>query len=309
MLRLFATLALLLTTSLAHASLGQTLFESNRSFEAWLSDLNEQTVKVNDVEWHVYARHLDQPECTVLLHGFTAEASHWFRFAHKIDKSRCLIIPDLPGFGESSYSANGHYSIPLQAGRVRDLVDTLKPGSKLHIVGSSMGGHIASQFTLDNPDRVLSLTLFDAAGVEAANKSPADHVRESTGKPVFYVTKRASFYHLMDTNFNDPPWMPSLVMDYLADQFIARNERHMHIFNEIHGQNRIDSRLGEIRVPTLIVWGGNDHLLDKSMGERYASLIQGSRYQVFEGVGHLPFLEIPEVSAELFENFLGHESP
>lgn len=303
MLRLFATLALLLSTSFAHASMGQFLFETNRSFEAWLSDLNEQTVKVNDVEWHVYARHLDQSECTVLLHGFTAEASHWFRFARKIDPSRCLIVPDLPGFGESSYSADSHYSIPLQSGRVRDLVDTLKPGVKLHLVGSSMGGHIASQFTLDHPERVLTLTLFDAGGVESANKSPAAQVLESTGKPVFYVTERDSFYHLMDSNFNDAPWMPSLVLDHLADQFIARNDRHMHIFNEIHGKDRLDSRLGEIRVPTLIVWGSDDKVLDKSMGESYASLIQGSRLQVFAGVGHLPILETPDVSAELFETF------
>lgn len=309
MLRLFATVALLLTTSLAHASLGQTLFESNRAFEAWLADLQEQTIKVNDVDWHVYTRHLEQAECTVLLHGFTAEASHWFRFARKLDESRCLIIPDLPGFGESSYSADSHYSIPLQAGRVRDLLDTLKPGTKLNMVGSSMGGHIASQFTLDNPARVVTLTLFDAGGVESANKSHATQVLESTGKPVFYVTERESFYSLMDSNFNDGPWMPSLVKDHLADQFIARNDRHMHIFNEIHGKDRLDARLGEIQVPTLVVWGGDDKVLDKSMGDRYASLIKGAQHQVFPGVGHLPFLEIPDVSAELFETFLSQKTP
>lgn len=303
MLRLFATLALMLTTSFAHASMGQFLFETNRSFEAWLSDLNEQTVTVSDVTWHVYSRHLDQSECTVLLHGFTAEASHWFRFARKLDATRCLIIPDLPGFGESSYSAESHYDIPLQAGRVGDLVESLKPGVKLHLVGSSMGGHIATQFTLDHPERVLTLTLFDAGGVESANKSPATQVLESTGKPVFYVTARESFYHLMDSNFNDPPWMPSLVLDHLADQFIARNDRHMHIFNEIHGKYRLDARLGEIRIPTLIIWGGDDNVLDKSMGERFASLIPGSQHQVFDGVGHLPFLETPDISAELFETF------
>lgn len=304
MTRLFATIFMLLATSVAHASLGQFLFESNRTMEAWMAGVDEQTVTVNGVAWHYYARNTDQPRCTVLLHGFTAEASHWFRFARHLEKSRCLIIPDLPGFGQSSFDMQGDYSIPTQATRLRDFLDTVKPQSKLDLVGSSMGGHISTYFTLENPQRIATLTLFDGGGVEASSKSYSMQVLENTGHPVFYVTDHEAFYRLMASTMSDAPWMPGVVMDYLADEFIERNDRHMHIFDQIHGKDKLDARVAQIKAPTLIVWGDEDKILDKSMGERYGSLIPGSRLDMLNGIGHLPFLEIPGKSAELWLGFM-----
>lgn len=305
MLKLFVTLALLITTTAVHAGVGEFLFETSQSVEAWRAGVEPQTRNVDNVEWHYYARHLEQDTCTVLLHGFTAEASHWLRFARELEPSHCLIIPDLPGFGASSYDASDSYAIPKQAARLRDFLDAVKPHVKLNMVGSSMGGHISTTFTLENPQRVATLTLFDAGGVVSANKSPAGITLETTGKPIFHVADRDAFYRLMASNLNDGPWIPDVVMDFLADRFIARNERHMRIFSQIHGQDRVDARLGEITAPTLIVWGADDKVLDKSMGERYAALIKGSQHHVLEGIGHLPFLERPAEAAALFEAFIG----
>lgn len=305
MLKLFVTLALLITTTASHAGVGEFLFTTAQSVDAWRAGLEPQTRKVDNVEWHYYARHLEQDTCTVLVHGFTAEASHWLRFARQLEPSRCLIIPDLPGFGASSYDASESYAIPKQAARLRDFLDAVKPQVKLNMVGSSMGGHISTTFTLENLQRVATLTLFDAGGVVSANKSPAGITLETTGKPIFHVAEREAFYRLMASNLNDGPWIPGVVMEFLADRFIARNERHMRIFSQIHGQDRVDARLGEITAPTLIVWGADDKVLDKSMGERYAALIKGSQHHVLEGVGHLPFLERPAEAATLFEGFIG----
>lgn len=307
MLKIVAAITLFLMAASAEASLGQFLFETNRKAEAWMAGLEEKNLRIADVEWHYYARNTEQDTCVVLLHGFTAEASHWFRFARKLEDTRCLIIPDLPGFGLSSYDPSGIYAIPVQATRLRDFLDAVKPKGALNVVGSSMGGQIAATYTLENPQRVATLSLVDAAGVESSGKSAADITLETTGKPIFHVTERAAFAHLMKTNMPDAPWMPSLVLDHLADSFIVRNERHMHIFGQIHAKNRIDARLGEIQCPTLILWGAEDHVLHPSMADRYAQLIKGSEKQVLNEIGHLPFLEAPGDVAERFEAFLKRE--
>jgi pimeloyl-ACP methyl ester carboxylesterase len=93
-------------------------------------------------------------------------------------------------------------------------------------------------------------------------------------------------------------------MDYLADQFIVRNERHMHVFSQIYGKNQVGSRLADITCPTLILWGLEDKLVDVSVGEQFAKGIDGARYIAVVGAGHLPFLEKPSLVAGHLNGFL-----
>lgn len=307
MLRLIILLTTLCLTTLTHASVGQFLYETNRSMEAWLAGVEKHSQQIGDTEWHYYIRNLDKPNCTVLVHGFTAEAAHWFRFARKLQPSRCLIIPDLPGFGESSYNAAGDYSIPRQAQRLHAFLQAIKPEGNFHLMGSSMGGHIVATYALAYPQQVATLTLFDAAGVASTNKPYATEYLERTGKPVFHIESLDDFDHLMSISMSDAPWMPGLVLDYLGEQFIQRNERHMHIFEQIFSKSHIDEQLPTLETPTLVIWGIDDKLLDKSMGDQYTALIPGAVQHVMPNIGHLPFLEAPAESAALVESFLARK--
>lgn len=307
MLRLFVLLTTLGLTTLSHASVGQFLYETNRSMEAWLAGLEKHTRQVGDTEWHYYTRNLNKTDCTVLVHGFTAEAAHWFRFARKLLPSRCLIIPDLPGFGESSYDPANDYHIPRQTKRLDMLLQAVKPTGKLHLMGSSMGGHIVATYTLNFPQRVASLTLFNAAGVASPEKPYATEYLERTGKPVFHIQSMDDFEHLTRVSMTDAPWMPGMVLDYIGEQFIQRNERHMRIFGQIFDQDRLDDQLQAVTIPTLVVWGSDDQILDKSMGEQYTALIPGAEQHVMPQLGHLPFLEAPAKSAAIVERFLSEK--
>ncbi len=298
------SVVLVLLTSSVHASVGQFLYETNRSFEAWLAGLALHSINVEGVDWRYYSRHTERENCLVLLHGFTAEASHWFRLARHIDSDRCLIVPDLPAFGESQYDKQGDYSIPRQTARLQAFLAAVKPDGKYHLVGSSMGGHIAVTYALEFPQRVASLVMINGGGVAPVAKSSADQWLESRGYPVFHISKRNEFYRLMETTMSDQPWMPDVVMDYLADRFIVRNERHMRVFSQIYGKNQVDSRLSEIQCPTYIIWGLDDKLVDASVGEKFTKGIKGARQINVEDAGHLPFLEKPSLIAGHLMGFL-----
>lgn len=303
MLKLIAVVLLSFCSLQARASVGEFLYTTNRSAEAWLAGLEEKTTTVNGVAWHYYARHAGKGDCIVLVHGFTAEAGNWFRFARHLPKDRCLIVPDLPGFGQSPYRADIGYRIPQQAQRLQALVNSLSPKGRLHLVGSSMGGHIVLTYTLLDPTRVASLTLVDAAGVISPIKSDLTLQIEKTGRNPFDVRRREDFDAFLPMTMHDIPWMPGLVKTHIADEFVARNNRYQSIFRTIFGKDMSDARLGEVKAPTLIVWGEKDRLLHVAMADVFHKGIAGSQKVIYPDLGHLPFLEAPSRMAKDWNAF------
>ncbi|MCC2636304.1 MAG: hypothetical protein K0Q68_23 [Moraxellaceae bacterium] len=296
---------LLALTGVASASPGSFLYEQNRKMEAWLADLEEHTVTVKGVRWTYYARHLDKTGCEVLVHGFTAEAANWFRFARHLDKDSCLVVPDLPGFGRSAYDPAWDFAVPAQTARLHDFLQAIKAQGPYHLVGSSMGGHIALTYTLKYPGEVASLALVDAGGVQSP--TPSDHAKQlkASGRTAFDIRSREDFPPFLAMGMHEQPWLPGIVRDHLADEFIARNARYMSIFKAIFGKDLLDERLREVTTPTLVLWGERDRLLHVSMADVFRRGISGSRTEVMKDIGHLPFLEAPAESAEIYRRFRG----
>lgn len=304
MLKLVTALLLSVVSLAAQASLGEFLYTTNRSAEAWLAGLEEKTRQVDGVTWHYYVRDAGKGDCIVLVHGFTAEAGNWFRFARHMPKDRCLIVPDLPGFGQSPYRADIGYLIPQQASRLQAFVNAVSPSGKLHLAGSSMGGHIVLTYALQDQKRVASLALFDAAGVVSPMKSDLTLQIEKTGRNPFDVRRPEDFTAFLPMTMHDIPWMPGLVKDHLADEFVERNARYQSIFKTIFGKDMWNERLHEIKVPTLVIWGAKDRLLHVAMADVFHKGIAGSKKVIYPDLGHLPFLEAPSRSADDYLMFL-----
>lgn len=296
-------LVLLLLPAAAHASLGGWLYERNRALEAWLAGLEEHDVTVQGVRWVYYARDLEKGRCQVLVHGFTAEAANWFRFARHLERDGCLVVPDLPGFGRSGYSPALGYGIPAQAERLRGFLRAIGAPAPWHLVGSSMGGHVVLTMAVTHPREVASLALVDAGGI--LSPVPSDHDRQlgKGARMAFDVRSRADFDAMLDLAMHDAPWMPGLVRDALAQDFIARNARYLSFFPQIYHRDLLDSRLGEVAAPTLVLWGARDRLLHVSMASAFGRGIPGARVVVMPDVGHLPFLEDPGGTAALYREF------
>lgn len=295
---------LMLASLSAQGSVGEFLFENNRRMEAWRSGLEERSTVIDGVRWHYYARITDQQACTVLIHGFTAEASHWFRFSRLLDKRRCLIIPDLPGFGQSEYRRSLSFRIPEQQIRLQRFLAKVRPRGKFDLVGSSMGGHIVLQYALANPTTIRTVTLFNGGGIKSPLQSDASRYYERTGRAIFEVRTKKDFERIMRMSMQDPPWMPSVVSEYLAGEFMERRQRYVDIFKQIYFQDLLEHRLSGFAVPLMIIWGREDRLLDVSMAYQMQRLVRDAGLHVVKNAGHLPFLEDPDRSAEIYEAFV-----
>ncbi|MEH6450516.1 MAG: alpha/beta hydrolase [Oleispira sp.] len=306
------TLLLLFITQHTFASVGGWLFEANRSMEAMIAGLEEKRISVDGDHWQYYVKssatqNTNNEHCTVLVHGFTAEASHWFRFARNLEHDACIIIPDLPGFGRSSYSPDSDYSITSQVQRLHQFLTQLQLSERYHFSGSSMGGHIAGMYALKYPNEVASLTLIDSGGVSSPAKSEMDSQVEETGKSVFEVESLDDFKKLFAMTLSDPPWMPGVVLDHVSQGAIARTDRHRSIFSQIYQKDLLDDALSSIEIPTLILWGQEDRLLHLSMAETFHQGIAESTLVIIPNAGHLPFLEIPADTADLFNQFISNQ--
>ncbi|MEL0028034.1 MAG: alpha/beta hydrolase, partial [Perlucidibaca sp.] len=250
----------LMMTGAVQASLGSWTEEKAMGLEQRMAGLESRRVTVGDHELQIFTRNLgsEQP-CTVMVHGFTARAAHWFRMARRLPEKHCVIAIDLPGFGDSSFLPTASYKPEVQADRLSTLLKALPLAtSQVDMIGNSMGGYIAAEFALRHPEQTHSITLVDAAGVTQPNPSPLFREIEAGHNP-FFATDVPAYRQFYTMTMSEPPYVPGFVLDAIAEEAISRNTRYQYIFEQIN-RRRIDDQIAQIKVPTLIVWGDQDKL-------------------------------------------------
>ncbi|MEO8809860.1 MAG: alpha/beta hydrolase, partial [Rhodanobacter sp.] len=217
-----------------------------------------------------------------------------------------LIIPDLPGWGESSRNAQASYDVDAQAARLDQFVQALHLRRFL-LVGHSMGGAIAGVYAALHPEHVRELALVDAFGLKA---KPSELTRQAlAGNDPFLFNDRAGFHHVMALAFEKAPQIPGRFVDVL----VKRNQ-HDHAFiqrtfealGEPSQYLALQQRLGQLTMPVLGLWCHDDRIVDPSAldslrnGLSAASTISTS---TISGCGHMPMLEKPQEMAQILTGF------
>lgn len=240
----------------------------------------------------------------MFVHGFGDSGSSWMFFARIFrDGDYRVIVPDLLGFGRSDRPQAADYGYETQAQRLLQLLQKLKLGS-VHLVGNSMGGGVVAQMALLQPQAVASLTLMDAAGVHFRATELDREVLKGNN---FLIAKRPEdFERLLDFVAVRRPVMPRPVVDFLAERAIRDSALHEKIFYDVllKDVGFLTLGLGDIKTPTLIIWGEQDRVLHPDNAKVFHRYIPGSRLHYFPGVGHVPMIEVPEDSGLLISRFI-----
>ncbi|MFG2727829.1 alpha/beta fold hydrolase [Streptomyces canus] len=290
-------------TAATYPLIGRVTYDATASVESRLDGLHTERIDIGEMKMAAYVGGpKDAAETIVLLHGFSADRTVWIRFADHLTDNYRVVIPDLAGHGDTAYKPGWDYSAPAQAARVAALLDKLHI-KKANLVGNSMGGFIAANFELAYPDRTSSLTLVDAAGLRAPHPSDMDRMM-AQGRNPFQIHNRQEFNTFWDMTMAKPPLAPGFVKAALAKEYEDRRARLADIFADISGPNTLAQHLGDIHVPTLIIWGSKDRILDPSMAEVWHKGISGSKLVVEDDLGHMPMLEAPGQTATDYRDFL-----
>ena len=268
-----------------------------------LGDLEQKEITLPSGLTYVYLESENTDADTlVLLHGFGADKDNFTESAPYL-KDFHLIVPDHIGFGESSKPNPADYTPTAQAKRLHELFSELNLDRKIHMGGSSMGGHIAMTYAALYPAEVKSLWLLDPGGVWSAPKSEVMEIIEETGKNPLTAKTEDEFRDVFDIVMSEPPFVPGFVLDQMAKKRIDNFELEQDIFVQIKSDS-VEERVTGLETPTLLVWGVEDRVLNVGATDVLEQLMQNVTTIKMEGIGHLPQLEAPKQTAEDLKAFI-----
>jgi len=272
-------------------------------YERSRAALTAETLPIGDERWYFLVGGPKEGETLLLLHGFGGNKDNWVRLAGNFTDEYRVIIPDLPGFGDTARDRDRDYSMSRQADRLQRFVDALGL-ERFHIAGHSMGGYIAGIYAHRHPQHVETLTLVTNAGVSSPVESEVARMVAAGDNPLVPRT-RGDFDRMLELASLEPPFVPWPVKGYLADQAIARADFLEYLFDFLRRDDAgLDARLPELEMPVFVLWGRHDRLLDVSTVEVIRGLVPDAEVVIMENTGHLPIIEAPQAAAAHYRAFL-----
>ncbi|MCB0864196.1 MAG: alpha/beta fold hydrolase [Solirubrobacterales bacterium] len=284
------------------------------------SDLNENA---ETIELHgntvTFLRAGEGPPL-LLLHGIAGSYETWAPLIPSLSRDFTVIAPDMLGHGRSA-KPRGDYSLGAYAAGARDILLALGHESAT-VVGHSLGGGVAMQFAYQFPAHTQRLVLVSSGGLgeevnialRAATLPGSEFVLPFITKA--WVTGTGRRIGEILSTFG---LMPNADITEIARGYASLADPHarsafIHTARSVidHKGQRVSARdrlyLAD-SVPSLIVWGERDRIIPVRHGERAASEMPGSRFELFERSGHFPHLDQPTRFARLLTEFIDSTEP
>lgn len=266
--------------------------------------LSRASVEVAGHRWTYAYRDADAADAptVVMLHGFTGSKENWYPLAAALQGRYRLLIPDLPGWGESERKPDLVYGFTQQAVNVDAFIREVSPGKPVLLLGHSMGGGIAALVAARYPEEVARVGLLDAAGVRF--KDNAFGLDVLAGGNPFGVEDDASLQRYIDIVFHDAkakPWLPWPASTALIRKRRADAAFEQGVLDRI-GRSAESLLPGDeavrIRQPALLLWCRQDAVIDPSAMGLFAQRIPQARTVLLDGCGHMSLMERPREVAE-----------
>lgn len=297
--------ALMLTFTLSGCDKLETpVFNAAMNFEQSRAGLAPAAVTVDDIQWQYLKNEWqDGQETVVLLHGFSADKSNWVRFAGAFGDGYNIVVPDLPGHGDTSHGLDLDYDIDTQARRVLSLMTALGV-NKFHVAGNSMGGAIAARIAWLAPAQVQTVGLFNAAGAHMQDSEFDAQLAE--GNNPLIVRAPGDMARVMEWAMAKPPFLPWPILNVMERKGIERAALNEKIFKDLSRDNGIDQTaiLPEVVARTLVLWGDQDRLLHVANADLFVATMPDAKKVIMPGIGHAPMLEAAAESAKIYREFI-----
>ncbi|KDO25153.1 hypothetical protein SPRG_09302 [Saprolegnia parasitica CBS 223.65] len=261
------------------------------------------------------------PDHVVLfVHGFSSEKDSWLSVASRTLPSSRVLIPDLPGHGMTApLSHAAEYGALVQVERLKAFVDATVPKDvPIHLVGCSMGGLISGLYAATYPDQLQSLTLICPAGISMPRRSPVLAKYEDEGVNIMRAGTVDEFQDLMQYIAYRPPGYvmekPKGMRKIMLGLMTNYRAERMPIFDKVlqdmmANQRILEDNLHKITVPTVVLWGQEDQILDVSCIERLDGKLANAHVVVVPKCGHIVQQSYPELCAAYINQLIAETSP
>jgi pimeloyl-ACP methyl ester carboxylesterase len=283
---------------------------------------DSRTLTVDGLNLHYFRGGNGTP--LVLVHGLGSSAAVEFYYnLEALAAHHRVIAIDLPGFGQSDKPVV-EYTIDLFVKAVSDLM-ACEGVTRAAVMGVSMGGRVALGLALTAPEQVERLILVDALGVGPPRRVLAYRILLTRGLGELTLTGTARALRRMNPATIRRLWgwylnRPGRVDSIWSNQRIADHgvllskpeyrAAYLSALRSIAGMRSlrdgvvVESRLAELQMPTLLVWGRHDHIFPPSHAESALKRLPNGRAEIFEDSGHTPQMEEPDRFNRLVLDFL-----
>jgi pimeloyl-ACP methyl ester carboxylesterase len=252
----------------------------------------------------------------VLVHGLSSSVGFWEYQVPTLAATHRVLALDLPGYGASG-RPDAPCTPPWYAGVVADFMDAVGVSSAV-VLGHSMGGQIALTLALEHPERVDALVLSAPAGFERFSPGAATFIKHwwHEGRAL-QATEEELRYTFTRVVFNRPD---AGVERLLEERVRMRGTPELAgtsvaVSRSIAGMLDFPvlARLGDLRVPTLVVFGADDRMIPnpiftggrtRAVAEVGHAAIAGSELVLIPGAGHTVHHDAPEAFAAAVQPFL-----
>jgi 4,5:9,10-diseco-3-hydroxy-5,9,17-trioxoandrosta-1(10),2-diene-4-oate hydrolase len=281
-----------------------------------------KTVTIDGVNLHYFCGGSGPP--LVLVHGLGSSAAVEFYYnLEPLAAHHRVFAIDLPGFGRSEKPVL-EYTIDLFVRAVSDLM-ACEGIERAAVMGVSMGGRVALGLALDSPEKVERLVLVDALGVGAPRRVLAYSILLTRGLGELTLRGTARALRQMNPAVIRRFWgwylkRPNRVASIWSDERIANHgtllatpeyrAAYLSALRSIAGMRQlrngvvVEDRLAELRMPTLLIWGGHDHIFPASHARAAKDRIPNGRLEIFDDSGHTPQMEEPDRFNRVVFDFL-----
>ena len=248
-------------------------------------------------------------QMVVLVHGFTIPYAIWHPTYQALISSGYRVLRyDLFGRG---YSDRPHlkYDLNFFVKQLADLLDALAIRQAV-LIGLSMGGAIASAFTVQHPTLIRKLVLIDPIGVQPMPLGLfyRGALLPGLGELVLGLASPEKLVKGIAADFFDPALVEEF-QDRYREQMQFRGFKRAILSTlrckTLNGFPEIYARLGKLGLPILLLWGRNDRTLPLAQSDSILRLVPGIEFHVVEDCGHIPHYERPEIVNPIISQFIG----
>ncbi len=253
----------------------------------------------------------DSQNTILLVHGFAASVHIWTDWLRGLQSGYRVIAVDLPLHGLTRTPDGWHSDVKSDADFMNTFIDTMKL-KDIILVGAGTSGDSAWRYADSHRDNVIGLVLVGSTGWEQVETDiGSDPLRDDLMAQPWL---KMLFQH-MDMKPQIENWLTAsfISVDFPSDAMVQRYSdlsrapgRRRGLLDRLSQPlSPLDAEeLADFTIPTLILHGEKDAVTPPRFASKFRDTIPNSELIIYEGVGHMPYLEIPRRSIEDLRAFL-----
>ena len=229
-------------------------------------------------------------EPLMLLHGLFGALSNFKDLIDYFSQRNKVVVPMLPLFELDLL----HTTVGGLEKYVQKFIE-YKNYNNIHLLGNSLGGHVALVHVLKHPERIKSLILTGSSGLFENGMGDTYPKRGDYE----YIRKKT------EVTFYDP----AMATKELVDEVFEITNNRLKVIKIIALaksaiRNNLGEELNQIQQPTLLIWGNNDTITPPFVGKEFNRLIPNSELHFVDKCGHAPMMEVPDEFNRILDGFL-----